>query len=45
MNTKTTLLRLIVPDKSNPRLILAFRHFQNGKWTPWRPLALINPIE
>jgi hypothetical protein len=34
-----------IPDKSNPRLILSFRHFQNGKWTDWKILALIHPIE
>ena len=36
---------VFIPDKENPRLILAFRHFQNGQWTEWQLLAIIHPIE
>ena len=36
---------VFIPDKDNPRLNLAFRHYQNGRWTEWQLLALIHRIE
>jgi hypothetical protein len=36
---------VFIPDKDSIRLILAFRHYQDGKWTEWKPLALIHPID
>lgn len=36
---------VFIPDRGNPRLILGFRHFQDGQWQEWQPLALIHPIE
>lgn len=36
---------VFIPDRDSPRLILAFRHYQNGRWTEWQPLAFIQPIE
>ena len=36
---------VFIPDKDCARLMLAFRHYRDGRWTEWQPLALILPIE
>ncbi len=36
---------IFIPDRTNSRPILAFRHFQDGQWTDWQPLAVIHPVE